>query len=345
MGSVSGKAGTGALVPDAAARRALLAGAARRFALPAGAARRFAPLPAAALAVALLPAATSRSAALAPAAAEPVAAPNNSFSASRIGECVAARRPGRVRALTFDGRQLPASIAAGREPGSRPRCRGSELRLLRFEALLIGGARTYVRRGGCALPCVVRQATVHVPARAFARPVTLLPRSARNGNGEPVPGCGEAARTAPQRVGPALSRMYYKTPGELRARRNAGRSGGTGARWSNYGDPGRTYRSPRGRRASYNYLLWNLPRTPRGLLPGGGIIRAVLRRGQRLALCTGQRLIVPAFDRAGAVNGEVEFAYARVRGAAGGGSYAIHGWILLGYRYLDRPYVSTLAPG
>ena len=326
--------GTGALVPQPAGRRALLAVAAGRLAL----------LPAAALAVLLLPAAT-RGGAEAPAAAEATAAPNSSFSASLIGECVAARRPRRVRSLTFDGRQLPASLAAGREPGSRPRCRRSELRLLRFEALRIGGARTYVRRGGCALPCVVRQATVHVPARAFARAVTLLPRSARNGNGEPVAGCGEAARTAPQRVGQALARMYYKTPGELRARRNAGRSGGAGARWSNYGDPGRTYRSPRGRRASYNYLLWNLPRTPAGLLPGGGIIRAVLRRGQRLALCAGQRLTLPAFDRAGAVNGEVEFAYARVRGRAGTGSYVIHGWILLGYRYLDRPYVSTLARG
>lgn len=265
-------------------------------------------------------------------------AANNAFRASLISECVRARRPARVRALAFDGEQLPHSVAAGSEPGSRPRCRPDELRLLRFQALRIGGERTYVRRGGCALPCVKRQATVHLPARALARPVSLLSRAARNGNGEPVAGCDVMARNAPQHIGPELRRMYYKTPAELRARRNAGRSGGAGASWANYGDPGATYRSPAGRRAHYNYLLWNLPRTPDGLLPGGGIVEAVLRAGQRLALCPGERLSLPSFDVAGAVNGLVEFGYARVRN---GGSYSIFGWVLLGYRYLERAYVAT----
>ena len=274
-------------------------------------------------------------------------AANAAFRASPISACARAERPSRVRALAFDGSQLPASAAAGHEPGSRPRCGRRALRLLRFEALRIGGVRTYVRRGGCALPCVVRQATVHVPARAFAGHVSLLPRAARNGNGEPVDGCTERVRTAPQSVGTELRRMYYKTPAELRARRNAGRSGGIGASWSNYGDPGATYRSPAGRRAHYNYLLWNLPRTERGLLPGGGIVRAILRAGQPLLLCADQRLTLPAFDRGGAANGAVTFGYARARGRAGprGGSYAIHGWVLLGYRHRDRPFVATVAGG
>lgn len=272
--------------------------------------------------------------------AAPSQAANKTFSASPISQCLRARSPDRVRALAFDGTQLAASVAAGHEPGTRPRCRRDELRVLRLEALSIGGKRTYVRRGGCALPCVVRQATVHVPARAFARPARLLGRSARNGNGEPVADCGEQVRTAPQQAGSELRRMYYKTPAELRERRNAGRSGGIGASWSNYGNPGATYRSPAGRRTHYNYLLWNLPRTPAGLLPGGGIIRAILRSGQPLALCSGQRLTLPSFDRDGAANGAVEFAYARVR-SAGAPSYAIHGWVLVGYRYGDgRPRAS-----
>jgi len=275
-------------------------------------------------------------------AGEPRRAANNPFRASLISECVGARRTARVRALAFDGTQLPASVAAGHEPGSRPRCRRDELRVLRLQALSIAGERTYVRRGGCALPCVVRQATVHVPARALARPVSLLPRSARNGNGEPIADCAGRVRNAPQRAGAELRRMYYKTPAELRERRRAGRSGGIGASWSNYGDPGATYRSPAGRRAHYDYLLWNLPRTPDGLLPGGGIIRAILRAGQPLALCPGQRLRLASFDKQGAPNGEVDFAYARVR-SAGSPSYAIHGWVLLGYRYLARAFVSTVA--
>ncbi len=271
----------------------------------------------------------------------PAAAANTSFSAAAISQCLRLRHRGRVRALAFDATQLPASVAAGHEPGTRPRCRRDELRVLRLQALTIGAEHTYVRRGGCALPCSVRQATVHVPASAFTRPISRLARGARNGNGEPLRDCAERARNAPQRTGPELRRMYYKTPAELRARRNAGRSGGIGASWSNYGDPGATYRSPAGRRAHYNYLLWNLPRTPSGLLPGGGIVRAILRAGQPLALCSGQRLTLPSFDREGAANGAVEFAYARVRSASAP-SYAIHGWLLIGYRYTSTTTGSTI---
>ncbi|HWC26184.1 MAG TPA: hypothetical protein VG474_06330 [Solirubrobacteraceae bacterium] len=272
-------------------------------------------------------------------------AANNPFRASMISHCVRAKRPARVRALAFDGTQLPVSVAAGHEPGSRPRCRPDELRLLRLQALSIAGERTYVRRGGCALPCVVRQPTVHVPASAFVGRVRLLPRAARNGNGEPVSGCGRQVRTAPQLAGRALRRMFYKTPAELRRRRNAGRSGGIGASWSNYGDPGGTYRSPAGRVAHYNYLLWNLPRTPAGVLPGGGIVRAVLPAGQPIVLCEGQRLSLPAFDRRGIPSGHVDVGYARVRSAAraGASTYAIHGWVLLGYRYRETPYVTLTA--
>ncbi|MDQ3721808.1 MAG: hypothetical protein M3376_01795, partial [Actinomycetota bacterium] len=146
----------------------------------------------------------------------------------------------------------------------------------------------------------------------------------------------------PQHVGAALRRMYYKTPAELRRRRNAGRSGGDGARWSNYGDPGATY-TLAGRAAThYNYLLWNLPRTRRGLLPGGGIVQAILPAGTRLSLCAGQRLTLPSFDRDGARNGHVDFGYATVRGASPADrSYAIYGWVLLGYRYEQQPYTAT----
>jgi hypothetical protein len=184
---------------------------------------------------------------------------------------------------------------------------------------------------------------VHVPASALAGRVSLLPIGARNGNGVPVSGCGQIVRNAPQHVGRELRRMYYKTPAELHARRNAGRSGGDGARWSNYGDPGATYAGPDGAVAHYNYLLWNLPRTARGLLPGGGIIQAILPAGTMLSLCTGQRLRLPAFDVRGTRNGHVDFGYAKLRGrTAGGGSYAIHGWVLVGYRYAERPYVATI---
>ena len=269
-------------------------------------------------------------------------AANNTFGASLISQCVAVRDRARTPALAFDGTPLPFELATGDEPGTRPRCRRDELRLLRLQALSIAGERTYVRRGGCALPCVVRQATVHVPASALKRRVSLLPHAARNGNGAAVAGCDRVVVNAPQHVTPTLRRMFYKTPAELRRRRNAGRSGGDGARWSNYGNPGATYASAGREATHYNYLLWNLPRTRRGLLAGGGIIRATLPAGMPLSLCAGERLRLPAFDRRGGRNGHVDFGYARVRGASpAGGSYTIHGWVLLGYRYRDRAYTAT----
>ncbi len=186
-----------------------------------------------------------------------------------------------------------------------------------------------MRRGGCALPCIVRQATVHVPASALAAPVSLLPRAARNGNGEPVAGCDDEARIAPQRVDAGLRHMYYKSPAELRRRANAGRSGGAGARWSNYGDPGPQY----ARGAHYAYLLWNLPRSERGVLPGGGIVEAILPAGMTVALCPAERLRLRSFDVRGARNGFVDVVYARA-----GERY---GWVLAGYRRSGRPYTST----
>ena len=270
--------------------------------------------------------------------------PNRTFRESLISECVAVRDPASTPALAFDGTRLPFELATGDEPGSRPRCRAGELRLLRLQALSIGGERAYVRRGGCALPCVVRQATVHVARSALRRPVRLLPIAARNGNGAARPDCRDTAYTAPQHVTSTLRRMFYKTPAELRRRRNAGRSGGDGARWSNYGDPGATYASGGRPATHYNYLLWNLPRTRRGLLPGGGIVRATLAAGTPVALCAGQRLRLPAFDRRGTRNGYVDWGYAKVRGASpAGGSYAIHGWVMEGYRYRDKPYTPTAA--
>ena len=267
-------------------------------------------------------------------------AANAAFGRSLISQCVRAARPARVAALAFGGRRLPFDLATGQEPGTRPRCRRDELRLLRLQALSIGGRRTYVRRGGCRLPCVEPQSTVHVPASALAGRVSLLPRSVRNANGDPVADCREIVRNAPQRVDAQLRRMYYKTPAELRRRRNAGRSGGDGPRWSNYGDPGARYRSPGRRATHYNYLLWNLPRARQGILPGGGIVEAILPAATTIALCRGQRLTLAAFDRRGARNGHVVFGYARVRSAARGG-YAIYGWVLLGYRYEQRRFTRT----
>jgi hypothetical protein len=273
---------------------------------------------------------------------DPAATPpplDNPLRASDIDVCVRARRPTGIPAYALDGARLPFTLATGHEPGTRPRCRPGELRILRLQALTIRGQAAYVRRGGCQTPCRVRQPTVHVLGRDLARRPALLPDAIRGGDGAPVASCPQAVRDAPDQIGAELGRMYYKTPEEIRGTRRRTGVVGAGARWSNYGDPGRRFRTPGRSPADYSYLLWNLPRRPSGrLLPGGGIVEAVIDRDEAVALCAVPRLTLPSFDARGARNGQVVFGYAR---AASSENPPIYGWLLLGYRYRDRPLRST----
>lgn len=252
------------------------------------------------------------------------AAPNRTMS-GRVSTCVRPRRA-RLQALTSDGRVLPFRIAAG----DRPRCRNGTLRILRIEPIEIAGEATFVRRGGCDRPTRAarcrRQPTAHVQARDLAA-VPVQP-ARRNGNGAPAGSCTREAVTTPGTVRRELGRMFYKRPSDLPGRSVAG------ALWSNYGNPGRRFG-----RAGTSYVLWNLPRTPRGVLPGGGIVRAVLAAGQRLLLCDVAGLSLPSFDARGRRNGRVRFEYAQVPV----GETTVHGWMMRGYASRGRPLTETLA--
>ena len=127
------------------------------------------------------------------------------------------------------------------------------------------------------------QPTAHVRASNLAR--VPLDASYRNGNGAAAHGCTRVARTDPAAVGRDLQRMFYKRPSDLPGRSVAG------ARWSNYGNPGRRFGT-----ASLSYLLWNLPRTRAVGQPGGGIVEAALGQRQRLALRGAAPLDLPSFD-------------------------------------------------
>ena len=145
--------------------------------------------------------------------------------------------------------------------------------------------------------------------------------------------------------------MYYKRPSDV-----PGRSIG-GARWSNYGNPGRRFGG-----ASLSYLLWNLPRTRAGVLPGGGIVRG--RPRARPATRAVRRAGGSSCRRStqGRRNGLVGFAYAKVDGGGqakvdgggpakvGGGRQAnvdgggqeIYGWVMRGYRLAGHGFTGTL---
>ncbi len=254
------------------------------------------------------------------------AAPNNTMS-GHVSTCVRPRARS-IAAYSLDGRRLAFRVRSGREP----RCLGDRLRILRIQALDVGGRTTFVRRGGCDRPrrgsrCVP-QPTAHVLASDLA-PVRLRV-SYRNGNGAAANGCTRVVHTNPAAVGRGLERMYYKRPSDLPGRSVAG------ARWSNYGNPGRRFGAE-----SLSYLLWNLPRTRAGVLAGGGIVEAALAQGQRLALCDAPALALASFDAGGRRNGLVRFAYAKV--VAGGQS--AYGWVMCGYRLAGRRFVGTLRAG
>jgi hypothetical protein len=263
------------------------------------------------------------------------ARPANSGLPADVAECLPLKDPrAGVAAYASDGERLPFDVLAGHEPGTDPRCGPGELRLLRLATLRIDGQPTYVRRGGCETPCRVREATVHVPASAFAAPLDLLPSAAREGDGARVAGCRSLVRDAPQRAGRRLEEMFYKRGDERST------SPEVGARWSNYGDPGALYHSPAAHPADYAYLLWNLPRTPSGVLHGGGIVEAVIARAQPVLLCPVAALELPAFDSAGRADGDVEFGYAELRL----GSQAIYGWVMLAYTYRGHRTQTTTGP-
>lgn len=251
------------------------------------------------------------------------AAPNNTMS-GRVSTCVRALRP-RLRAVDVEGRSLGFAVRPGREP----RCLGDGLRILRIRSFTVAGQPTFVRRGGCDRPrkgsrCA-RQPTAHVRASDLA-PVPLAP-GYRNGNGAAVSPCERSATVHPAAVGRELDRMFYKRPSDLPGRSISG------ARWSNYGNPGRRF----GRRSS-TYVLWNLPRTREGVLPGGGIVEAVLAQGRRIELCAVPGISLASFDARGRRNGRVRFDYARVLSAG----QTLYGWVLTGYRYRDRAVTNTI---
>ncbi|MGI8731255.1 MAG: hypothetical protein ACR2LK_14975 [Solirubrobacteraceae bacterium] len=251
------------------------------------------------------------------------AAPNNTMS-GRVSTCVRALEP-RLRAVDVEGRRLGFTVRHGREP----RCLGDKLRILRIRSFTVDGEKTFVRRGGCDRPrrgsrCAP-QPTAHVLASDLAD-VPLAPRY-RNGNGAPVSSCERARSVNPAAVGRELDRMFYKQPRDLPGRSIAG------ALWSNYGNPGRRFGN-----SSSTYVLWNLPRTRKGVLPGGGIVEAVLAQRRRVNVCAGTGIALPSFDRRGRRNGRVRFDYARVPSEG----QTLFGWVLTGYRYRDRAFTRTL---
>ena len=169
----------------------------------------------------------------------------------------ARHRAGARHAAALPARRAAPAAPAGAEHrrASRPTC-----------AAAAAGCRASCARRPCtsrpprsgapSASCRARRAT------ATARPWRAAARSSPTHRSTSARACGGCTTRPPP------SCAAGATPGARAATARAGRTTATPA--------------PRTRSAGrppthYNYLLWNLPRTRRGLLPGGGIVEAILR--------------------------------------------------------------------
>lgn len=250
-------------------------------------------------------------AAAAPAAAtDDGAAYNNPFKTGDLSDCVYPKQRSGLAASAFDGAPLPFTLSA-RAPWPGCEHAPGSIRVLKLQALNVGGGVSYLTRGGTAEgEAFPGEPHVHVPASALKRVPKLLEHKWRNGNGRSARDCSRPITARPVALPEA---MKYKP-------RQAGNSG---AAWANYGDPGARFGT------SYTYLLWNLPRRDDGGTEGyvkrGGILMATIRPGQRLLVCDVSPQVLDSFAPGGArINGWAQWVYA----AAQNGTETLHGWVL-----------------
>jgi hypothetical protein len=140
-------------------------------------------------------------------------------------------------------------------------------------------------------------------------------------------------KSAPVRSG----RTYYATPTRIPLdmwyKPNA-TSGRSGARYATYGNPGydKTYG-----RGDWTYISWSWVQTggtdyAANDFGGGGIARALVKRGMHLAACDVKPILGISFGADNQPNGRVTALYARAyTGPAKSGS-AIHGWLPHSYQ-------------
>ena len=262
---------------------------------------------------------------------------NRTFDTSYgpISDCYQTNDLNSIAGFALNGDYL-SLIDETPEPGLDTKhdyCGLGYLRTLRLQTLTVDGRVTYVNRGGGTdtESGLVRQPTTHVSASDIIGE-SLLPTAARNGNGSAPASCaGSVVYARADLVEQSkLDAMSYK--------KKTNENGDRGSVWGNYGNPGSRFGT------TYNYILWNLPRTPSGLLPGGGIVEAVVKPGHAVRLCEVDALWLPgyALDSNGLAtdtqNGYVVFAYGRAHSDSGS---TIYGWLLLGYSYNGGPFHAT----
>lgn len=247
---------------------------------------------------------------------------NGPLGTADISDCVYPKS--RTGAFTFAFDASPAVTFTSKELGKAARWPGCEhapgsIRVLRLQALTIGGRTTYLTRGGTEERGVYPgKAHAHIAASDLQRPLKLASHKERAGLGRATPGC-----TFP----------IYARPAELPAdmKYRPGEPATSGAMWANYGDPGARFGT------SYTNLLWNLPRRDVGgnesEVKGGGILMATIKPRQRLLVCDVSHQVLDSFTGS-RVTGYTEWVYV----ATSNGTETLYGWFMAGAVHAGTGY-------
>jgi len=161
-----------------------------------------------------------------------------------------------------------------------------------------------------------------------------IAREDLNGTIKLIP--SENGKTAPVRSGRAYFVTPTRIPEDMWYKPNV--SGGkSGARYFTYGNPGydKTYG-----RGDWTYINWSWVQTggadyAANKFGGGGIARAMLKRGMRLDACDVRPILGISWGENNQENGRVTAFYARAFAGPGAKGSAIYGWLPHSYQRKD----------
>jgi hypothetical protein len=164
----------------------------------------------------------------------------------------------------------------------------------------------------------------HVALDDLKNPPTPRPQ---NLNGKPAPLTGQRCVVTPTVI---PHDMFYKP--------NADEAGRTGSTYYTYGNPG--YDKTKGR-GDWTYINWSWvqngrgPDYPANKTAGGGLVRAVVKRGQLFAACDVPPVVGYSWGPDNKVNGRVTAFYGRTNAGPGDKGSEIYGWLPHSYQKND----------
>lgn len=259
-------------------------------------------------------------------AAEPASRYNGPMADDGEGvayECVRPRNPDApIEMWALDGSDTTFRFNGVTWGGKKP-CDDGELRISKFPPVRINGSIMYLQRGYKGSTAQDPEAVRHGHVRAddlsqaglakLRRPVSP---GARNGR--------PCARTK--------NVVYFNNPGPIPENFQY-KPKEDSSDWDNYGDPAQVdgeYHPPG---LHYNYLLWSWPTDAQNTAkknPGGGQIRAVIKKNDRIRLCDVAPIISPAYKEGKTeVIGYVRGMYGRARSNSG---QSVEGWFVHSWR-------------